>query len=57
VLHGARPGILGFCAVVLWILAGLGMVSMIGLFIFPLAIVLFASATLLTVARYESRSA
>ena len=36
--------------------AGLGMMS-IGLFIFPLAVVLFASATLLTVARYESRRA
>jgi hypothetical protein len=44
------------CAIVLWFLAGLGMMS-IGLFIFPLAVVLFASATLLTVARYESRSA
>jgi hypothetical protein len=29
----------------------------IGLFIFPLAVVLFASATFLTVARYESRRA
>ena len=44
------------CAVVLWILAGLGMMS-IGLFVFPLAVVLFASATFLTIARYESRRA
>jgi hypothetical protein len=44
------------CAIALWFLAGLGMMS-IGLFIFPLAVVLFASATLLTVARYESRRA
>ena len=44
------------CAVVLWVLTGLGMMS-IGLFIFPLAVVLFASATFLTVARYESRGA
>jgi hypothetical protein len=44
------------CAVVLWVLTGLGMMS-IGLFIFPLAVVLFASATFLTVARYESRRA
>jgi hypothetical protein len=44
------------CAVVLWILTGLGMMS-IGLFIFPLAVVLFASATFLTAARYESRRA
>ena len=43
-------------AVALWILTGLGMMS-IGLFIFPLAVVLFASATFLTVARYESRRA
>jgi hypothetical protein len=43
------------CAIVLWFLASLGMVSLIGLFIFPLAVVLFASATMLTVARYESR--
>ena len=44
------------CAVVLWVLTGLGVMS-IGLFIFPLALVLFASATFLTVARYESRGA
>ena len=44
------------CAIALWFLAGLGMMS-IGLFIFPLAVVLFASATLFTVARYESRRA
>jgi hypothetical protein len=44
------------CAIVLWFLASLGMMSLIGLFIFPLAVVLFASATLLTVARYESRT-
>lgn len=43
------------CAIVLWFLASLGMMSLIGPFIFPLAVVLFASATLLTVARYESR--
>ena len=45
------------CAIVLWVLAGLGMLSMIGVFIFPLAFVLFASAMLLTAARYESRRA
>jgi len=39
------------CAVVLYVLAGLGMMS-IGLFIFPLAILLLASAALLTAARY-----
>jgi hypothetical protein len=44
------------CAMILWVLAVLGMVSLIGLFIVPLAVVLFASATLLTVARYESRT-
>jgi hypothetical protein len=44
------------CAIGLWFLAGLVMMS-IGLFIFPLAVVLYASATLLTVARYESRGA
>ena len=44
------------CAVVLWIVTGLGMMS-IGLFILPLAVVLFASATLLTISRYESRRA
>ena len=44
------------CAVVLWVLTGLGMMS-IGLFILPLAVVLFASATLLTISRYESRRA
>jgi hypothetical protein len=38
------------CAIGLWLLAGLGMMS-IGLFIVPLAVVLFTSATLLTVAR------
>jgi hypothetical protein len=51
-----RSGPVWICAIVLWFLAGLGMMS-IGLYIFPLAVVLFASATLLTVARYESRSA
>jgi hypothetical protein len=45
------------CAIVLWVLAGLGTLSMIGLFIFPLALVLFVSAMLLTAARYESRRA
>jgi hypothetical protein len=44
------------CAAVLWVLAVLGMMS-IGLFILPLAVVLFASATLLTISRYESRRA
>ena len=44
------------CAVVLWVLTGLGMMS-IGLFIFPLAVLLFASAALLTMAWYESRGA
>jgi hypothetical protein len=43
------------CAVALWFLAGLGMLT-IGLFISPLAAVLLASAALLTVARYESRT-
>jgi len=43
------------CAIALWFLAGLGMMT-IGFFIFPLAVVLFASAALLTVARYESRT-
>jgi hypothetical protein len=43
------------CAGVLWVVAGLGMWS-IGLFVLPLSIVLFASAALLTVARYEPRS-
>jgi hypothetical protein len=38
------------CAGVLWILTGLGTTS-IGLFIFPLAVVLLVSATLLTAAR------
>ena len=38
------------CAIGLWLIAGLGMMS-VGLFIVPLAIVLFTSATLLTVAR------
>ena len=38
------------CAVALWLLAGMGMMT-IGLFIVPLAVVLFTSATLLTVAR------
>ena len=45
------------CAIVLWFLAVMGMISMYGLFIVPLAVVPFASATLLTVARYESRRA
>jgi hypothetical protein len=44
------------CAIVLWFVASLGMMSLIGLFIFPLAVVLFVSATLLTIARYESRT-
>jgi hypothetical protein len=43
------------CAVALWFLAGLGMLT-IGVFISPLAVVLLASAALLTVARYESRT-
>lgn len=43
------------CAILLYILTGLGMMS-IGLFIFPLAVALLASATFLTVARYESRT-
>jgi hypothetical protein len=45
------------CAIVLWVLAGLGMLSIIGLFIFPLALVLLVCAILLTAARYESRRA
>ncbi len=44
------------CAFILWILAGLGMISLVGLFVFPLALVLFVSATLLTAARHESRT-
>ena len=44
------------CAVVLWVLTGLGMMS-IGLFIFPLAVLLFASAALLSMAWYESSGA
>jgi hypothetical protein len=51
------PAPIWACAIVLWVLAGLGMLSMIGLFIFPLALVLFVSAVLLTAARYESRRA
>jgi hypothetical protein len=42
------------CAIALWFLAALAMMT-IGLFILPLAVVLLASATLLTVASYESR--
>jgi hypothetical protein len=44
------------CAVALWVVAVLGMRS-IGLFVRPLSLVLFVSAALLTVARYESRGA
>jgi hypothetical protein len=44
------------CAVALWVVAVLGMWS-IGLFVLPLSLVLFVSAALLTVARYESRGA
>ena len=43
------------CACILLILAGLGTMSLIGLFLLPLAFVLFASATLLTLDGYESR--
>jgi hypothetical protein len=45
------------CAIVLWFLAVTGLMSLIGLSIVPLAVVLFASATLLTVDQYESRRA
>jgi hypothetical protein len=45
-----RTALIWACAIAMWFIAGLGMMS-IGLFIFPLAVVLFASATLLTVAR------
>lgn len=44
------------CALALYVLSVLGMMS-IGLFILPLAVVLFASAVLLTVARYDRASA
>ena len=50
-----RVALIWACAVALWFLAGLGMMT-IGLFVFPLAVVLFASAALLTVARYGSRT-
>ncbi len=43
------------CAGALWIVAMLGMWS-IGLLILPLSLVLFVSAALLTVTRYESRT-
>jgi hypothetical protein len=43
------------CAVALWVVGVLGLWS-IGLFILPLSMVLFVSAALLTVARYESRT-
>ena len=42
------------CAGALWIVAVLGIWS-IGLFVLPLSIALFASAALLSLARYESR--
>jgi hypothetical protein len=45
-----RPAPVWVCAILLWILTVLGMMS-IGLFIFPLALLLFISATLLTLAR------
>lgn len=44
------------CAVALWVVAVAGLWS-IGLFVLPLSLVLFVSAALLTVARYESRRA
>lgn len=40
--------------IVLYVVAVVGMMSFIGLLIFPLAVVLFVSAILLTVARYDS---
>ena len=43
------------CASALWVVAVLGIWS-IGLFVLPLSIVLFVSAALLTLARYESRT-
>lgn len=44
------------CAIVLYLVAVLGMVSIIGVFIFPLAMVLFVSAVLLTVARHGTEN-
>ena len=55
--EGDRTLLYWACAIVLWFLAVMGMISLFGLFMVPLAVVLFASATLLTVARYESRRA
>ncbi len=43
------------CAGVLWVVGVLGIWS-IGLFVLPLSLVLFVSAGLLTLARYESRT-
>lgn len=43
------------CAGALWLVAALGIWS-IGLFVLPLSIVLFVSAALLTLGRYESRT-
>jgi hypothetical protein len=51
-----RAALIWACAIILYVLAGLGMMS-IGLFIFPLAVVLFASAALLILARYERSGA
>jgi hypothetical protein len=55
--HARRAAPVWACAIVLWVLAGLGMLSVIGLFVFPLALVLSVAAMLLTAARYESRRA
>ncbi len=43
------------CACALWVVAVLGIWS-IGVFVLPLSIMLFVSAALLTLARYESRT-
>jgi hypothetical protein len=49
-----RVALIWGCSIALYILAVLGMMS-IGLFVFPLAMVLFVSAILLTVARPDAR--
>lgn len=45
------------CAVALYVLAVVGLISFIGLFIFPLAVALFISAGLLSASRLESHEA
>lgn len=51
-----RAGPVWAAAIVLYLVAVLGMVSIIGVFIFPLAMVLFVSAVLLTVARHGTEN-